>query len=655
MEVAALLGLLGAGAYLSSKDSKKEGFVDSTKTRPSERTPKDVRTIPGLPRQPNTTAVYDQQFRVPTGGSLPSEPFPKGLLNTSPLYFPTKSATFPQPTGLQADFPLLQLRTDGVEYNPVANLNKAREGKATMVSPLSGVEIPVSDFTHNNMVPFFKGAVKQNLYDGANASTLDDYTGSGSLQFNKREQAPMFEPTKEPMGNPYGLESSTDFMQGRIVESRNRAGERPVEPIRVGRGLNEGFTHIPSGGFQQTSGNDYLLSRMPRTDDLRTNNNPKLSYDKPVVPGAHYITSSAAQEQIGEAMKYRPDRFYIDEKNERVFTTAADSLKPAVRSAQVVKDTTRQATTREYAGAAGQAEGKQTYTVASTKTPLVKQHGPFGFRNADLSDYFNPDTDAEENDYGKNSIEIRPNERFYTGERVHASNLKPDAGEVALHLQDDAKGSRKELTVDWNMYGISAPQSEQPKLTVYDPDDVARTTVKETTFDEDRVGIASSAGFAQKLTVYDPDDIARITGRNTLNDWDYKRNAGATAANPSKPEHRYATQHMRQYAQRENVSKGRLPSGVIRGGLFNGEDYISLTFRKLFGDSVNDRTPASNRTQGPSASKESLGVQRPRAVLKLDIAAERNDPVFVSSLEENPYNIALHKGGVPTARPVAPL
>ena len=584
-----------------------------------------------------------------------SEPNPKGLLNTSPVYFPVKPATLPQPSGLQADFPLLQLRTDGVEYNPVGTLNKAREGKATMISPLSGIEIPVGDFTHNNMVPFFRGAVKQNMFDSANSSTLDDYTGSGSLQFNKREQGPMFEPSKEPIGNPYGLESHTEFIQGRIVESRNRAGERPVEPIRVGRGINEGFTHIPSGGFQQSSGNDFILSRMPRTDDLRTNNNPKLSYTKPVVPGAHYITSSSGQEQIGETNKNRPDRFYIDEKNERVFTTAADSLKPTVRSAQVVKDTTRQATTREYAGVAGQAEGKQTYTVSSTKTPLVKQHGPFGFRNADLTEYFNPDTDAEENDYGKNSIEIRPNERFYTGERVHASNLKPDSGKVALHLQDDVKGSRKELTVDWNFMGISAPQSEQPKLTVYDPDDVARTTVKETTYDENRVGIASSAGFAQKLTVYDPDDVARITGRNTLNDWDYKRNVGATAANPSRPEHRYATQHMRQYAQRENVSKGREPTGVIRGGLFNGEDYISLTFRKLFGDSVNDRSPASNRTQGPSASKESLGIQRPRAVLKLDIAEERNDPIFVSSLENNPYNIALHKGGIPTAKPVSPL
>jgi hypothetical protein len=649
MEAAALLGLLGLGAYVSSKEDKREGFVDSTATRTSERTPKDRPTIPGYPRQPNTNAIYDQQFRIPTGGSLPSEPFPKGLLNTTPLHFPLQSTTLPKPTGLQADFPLLQLRSDGVEYNPAGELNKMREKKATMISPLSGVEIPVGDFTHNNMVPFFRGAVKQNMFDSANTSTLDDYTGTGSLQFNKREQAPMFEPSKEPMGNPYGLESHTDFVQGRMVESRNRAGERPVEPIRVGRGLNEGFTQIPSGGFQQSAGNEFIMSRMPRTDDLRVNNNPKLTYNKPVVPGAHYITNSSGMDQIGEANKYRPDRFYIDEKNERVFTTAADSLKPAVRSAQVVKDTTRQATTREYSGVAGQAEGKQTYTVGATKTPLVKQHGPFGFRNADLSEYFNPDTDAEENDYGKHAIEIRPNERFYTGERVHATNLKPDAGEGALHLQDDAKGSRKELTVDWDFLGISAPAYQQPKLTVYDPDDVARTTVKETTIDDNRVGIASSAGFAQKLTVYDPDDIARVTGRNTLDDIDYNRNAGATAANPSRPEHRYATQQMRQYSQRENISKGRESNGVLRGGLFNGEDYISLTYRKLFGDSVNDRAPASNRTQGPSASKEAVGIQRPRAVLKLDIAEERNDPVFVSSLEKNPYNIALHKGGVPTA------
>jgi Raf kinase inhibitor-like YbhB/YbcL family protein len=43
-------------------------------------------------------------------------------------------------------------------------------------------------------------------------------------------------------------------------------------------------------------------------------------------------------------------------------------------------------------------------------------------------------------------------------------------------------------------------------LTVYDPNDVARTTIRETTEDNDYLGTAAGAAdAAQKLTVYDPD------------------------------------------------------------------------------------------------------------------------------------------------------
>jgi hypothetical protein len=52
--------------------------------------------------------------------------------------------------------------------------------------------------------------------------------------------------------------------------------------------------------------------------------------------------------------------------------------------------------------------------------------------------------------------------------------------------------------------------------------------------------------------------------------------------------------------------------------------------------------------QGEAASKAAVGIQRPRAILKLNVAAERNDPVFVQAVEQNPYNIALYKGGVPS-------
>ena len=147
--------------------------------------------------------------------------------------------------------------------------------------------------------------------------------------------------------------------------------------------------------------------------------------------------------------------------------------------------------------------------------------GDWGFRNADLTDNFNPNTDAPENDYGKSGVEIRPNERFYTGERVMATNLAPDKREVELPLQDVARPTRAEETIDRNWIGTAAPVDAQPKLTVYDPNDVARTTIRETTEDSDYIGVAAGAAdSAQKLTVYDPDDVARVTGRNTLDEWD---------------------------------------------------------------------------------------------------------------------------------------
>jgi hypothetical protein len=345
-----------------------------------------------------------------------------------------------------------------------------------------------------------------------------------------------------------------------------------------------------------------------------------------------------------------------------------------VRSAQVIKHTTRPETSKAYDGVAGQAEGKATYTVASTRTPLVKQMGSWGFRNADLTANFNPDTDAEENDYGKSGVEIRPNERYYTGERVHGLNLVPDKREVELPLQDVARPTRAEETIERNWIGAAAPADVAPKLTVYDPNDIARTTIRETTEDNDWIGVAAPADSAQKLTVYDPEDIARVTGRNTLYDWDWYRNFGrqdtpegaeiriqdgvratqkaalsdnyytgsAVAGNAKAEKNRQDAYAMRQYAQRENVARGRKPMGSSVK-IFNGEDFVNQTYRRLWEDSVNDREPGMDRVNSEPTSTDFIGAQRPRSVLKLDIAAERFEPLMVASLERNPYVIPLHK------------
>jgi hypothetical protein len=667
MESLAFLGLLGAG-YLASrtkddKTAKAEGFLTGGTIQDAAR----AATGAGAGSGRTQVGDLDRQFVTPFQNvTIPVEPNPSQFVGTMfdvgvPQAKPVAVQTAAQVAAG------VQLRPDSVE---------TATPRPGFVSPLTGIAFNDGEFKHNNMVPFFRGQVKQNMYEGANRQILDSQTGADSLGYAKREQTPFFEPTKEPVGNPFGLESTTDFVESRMNAPMYRANERPMEAIRVGPGLNEGFTHIPSGGFQQQAGEDFVQERLPRTNDLRVATKPKDTYFQPVVRGSHFITTGGTAETVGEVRRYAPDTFYLNEAGERNFVTTGADVKAAVRSTQVLKDTTRKDTSKEYAGPAGQVEGNATYTVAAAKAPLVKQHGPFGWRNADASSYTNPNTDAAENDYGKSGVEILPNERYYTGERVHATNVADAGRETALHLQDAARETRAQALIDnvrsaGNFTAIGGGgMAEKP--TVYDPNDVARTTIKEQTIERDWIGMAAP-NEAQKLTVYDPDDIARVTGRNTLADWDMYRNVGretglenattrlqdkvrntqkAAISGKSKytgvavaavgqEMNQTAARNVRHYAQKETIAQGRTPTNSSTK-VFNGEDYVALQYRKIVADSVNDRAPVLDRVAGETTSVEALGVQRPRAALKLDVSAERNNPAVVSALERNPYVIPLH-------------
>jgi len=370
METAAFLSLLGLGWAASQKYITKqepaartaaaEGFTSSTPEPVARR----ARVSGG---------GYDLQFNLPSGGRLPAEPNPSSVQG-SPLHLPVPPASLPTQTQPMNDVTRVQLRPDRTE---------TATDRPTFVSPLTGLEFQPGEFKHNNMVPFAK-KFTQNTSDTSHSPMFDSYTGNGQYMFAKREQGPMFEPTKEPTGNPFGFESHTDFLESRVVESRNRAGERPVEQIHVGPGLNQGYTHLPSGGFNYNAAGDELMkARMPTVDEMRVATNPKLSYKTPVVQGSHYVANTGNSEMIGEVRKYNPDTFYINENGERNFVTVGADTKPTVRSVQVLKHTARPETTREYAGIGGQTEGKATYTVGSTRTPLAQQMGTWGFRNAD--------------------------------------------------------------------------------------------------------------------------------------------------------------------------------------------------------------------------------------------------------------------------------
>jgi hypothetical protein len=227
--------------------------------------------------------------------------------------------------------------------------------------------------------------------------------------------------------------------------------------------------------------------------------------------------------------------------------------------------------------------------VPSFRAPFARQQDGYGFRHADGSNYGTPNTDAPNNDFGAKAYDLPVNQRNMTAERGQALNLVT----------------------------AGSPQA----MTVYDPNDVARTTVRETTGANDWIGGAVGVE-ATKLTVYDPSDIMRPTIRNTNAEVDTALNVtragtgampqlaypdgvrattkeqisansaftGAAGLARATGEQVYDTAYaMRQSSGKELMAKGRRPlAGNGNLPVFNGEDNVNLSYRKLDADILND-------------------------------------------------------------------
>jgi hypothetical protein len=165
------------------------------------------------------------------------------------------------------------------------------------------VSVTQSDMGHNNMVPFFGARQTQSTYSGATDGILDTYTGTGRNTFFHKEEAPAFFKPEAGTGLPWGKQVETDFEQSRMVTSLAMKNAFPIEPVQVGPGLNDGYTNLPSGGYQQDVGREYTLPRT--TDEIRVANKPKITYTSDPTPGAHYITDMGLQAPV---KKNRPDR-----------------------------------------------------------------------------------------------------------------------------------------------------------------------------------------------------------------------------------------------------------------------------------------------------------------------------------------------------------
>ena len=583
----------------------------------------------------------DMMYKTPGGHTYPSEP--NGgpeyggpiayATSLPPLRGPTNGGRGPLPEPIEAATPQIAMTSSGVEAS------SAWIKGGSVVSNLSGQSIPADEFKHSNMQPFFGGSVKQNMTASANTSRLDMYTGAGTTQLQKQEQAPMFNHSV-PFGQPFGNEPNADFIKSRIVEPSRRNNEMPFEPTRVGSALGEKGGITGKGGFQQFEVDEIMKRAMPTTDKLRVADKPKLSYNNQVIPGVHFVAAAALDS--GEVRKYRPDTFFVNETGERNGIASSEVLKETVRPMQVMKYTTRTDTSEEFIGTPASQEAFKSYVAGDYRTPMGQQFAGAGYRNNDSSSYGVGPRD----DYGAASYEVRPNERSATQDRTVGLNLVPaDSGQVAVHYNDDARPTRRGETVgNIRQTGTAVGYAAgAPAITTWDPSDVARTTIKETTIDWDYRGISGPGAGPERLKVYDPNDIAKPTQKSQLS-------ADSRIAGPAISANKSFTSHESAFNMRKNESKStvavlRKPmAGNGNLAVFKGD--INQTAKRLTADDVNDRSMAVNRVTGLTPGTADLGRVKYRLPLKLDISTERNMPAVVDAVENNPLNQSLRKNAI---------
>jgi len=220
---------------------------------------------------------------------------------------------------------------------------------------------------HGNMVPFFGGKQTQSMYSGATDGVLDLYTGSGKNTFHHKEEAPAFFKPEVGTGRPWKTPVETEWEQERQVTSLAMKNTFPINQIQVGPGVNDGYTNLPSGGYNQDSMREYALPKT--TDELRVANKAKVTYTSDPTPGKFYITEMGLQAPV---KKNRPDRFQVltgeNGSLDRVNTTAGQQVANSLYPEQLMKLQNRESMTMLQANpATTAASGGMSYIRAFTE------------------------------------------------------------------------------------------------------------------------------------------------------------------------------------------------------------------------------------------------------------------------------------------------
>ncbi len=410
-------------------------------------------------------------------------------------------------------------------YSEINDENDDGEMMGDYTYSLTGEKVNVSSLSHNNMTPFLKKNVTQNTNIEHMSPYLDNLSGNNCLKQKKKEVQCMFKPEVNSGGYICGMKNNDDFYKSRIEVSEVSNNFFPIEKIRVGPGLNQGYGNESTGGFQQADTLDYAK---PRTlNELRSRINQKQTYFE--IPIKGHLKGPDRRGEISAMTKQRPDTVYEQTEDMWLKTTGANS-KNTLRSAQNIRPTARQESHIEYTG------------------PIARSE-----LNQGIND-----------DYGKSKIILYDNERESTEQRTVVTNVTSLIKALVAPIMDVLKYTNKEYTVE-SARGVGNPSIQIPsKQTLYDPvNHVMKTTVKETTLHDNENG--NLTGNKETYTAYT--DTAKTTVKETTL---HNNEAGNLTGN--KETYSALTDNAKTTIKETTIHDN--DTGILTG---NKETYSSLT------------------------------------------------------------------------------
>tara|TARA_A100001015_G_scaffold287952_1_gene358267 strand:+ start:1 stop:1026 length:1026 start_codon:yes stop_codon:yes gene_type:complete len=331
----------------------------------------------------------------------------------------------------------------------------------------------------------------------------------------------------------------------------------------------------------------------------------------------------------GDVQKHRPDTFYLNTPD-RWNTTVGAFTKETKRPCVIVKDTNRKKSRTFFGPAVSDYEKHKLKPKfkKSTKNIFVKDW----VRNAYADNKWN---NTDNGDYGKSSFNLPCNERDVTTNRTHTLNAQTVVKAIIAPLLDEMKITKKQNTIG-NIREAGNVQITGPEnLTVYDPNDVARTTMKETNIDNKHTGNVSNVERADGYLIKETD------APNTNRQFQQNEYFG-TSNNNINEGNGYLIKETNAPNTNRQFTEDRREPTQVKEMLMAGGDKVEIDIKKRESDYFNKTPPKVNKIYNAIPETNECEFTNQKDQLDNDKLADRVNSCMVDAFKKNPYTHSLN-------------